>query len=106
MFADVAEVTIAKNGQEVLDFLALDSSYVMILMDLQMPVLDGIAATKAIRANPAWDHIFIVGFTASTFSDELQAGISAGMFELLSKQTPRARLLKVLDDCIARSEHP
>jgi CheY-like chemotaxis protein len=100
MFEDLADVTIAQNGQEVLDILESDANYVMILMDLQMPVLDGIAATKKIRENVVWDHIPVIGFTASSFSDEIAKCLAAGMSTLLTKPLPKATLNQVVDECI------
>ena len=100
MFEDLADVTIAQNGQEVLDILEADDDYGMILMDLQMPVLDGIAATKKIRENVHWDHIPIIGFTASSFSDEIAKCLAAGMSTLLTKPLPKATLNQFVDECI------
>lgn len=62
-------VLCAGNGQEALDLLAQDS-FDLVLMDVKMPVIDGIEATKRIRANPAIAHLPIVFITAMAFPQQ------------------------------------
>ena len=83
------EITIAKNGLEGLDKFkaAPPGTYTLILMDIQMPVMNGLEAAKAIRALPVKDAqtIPIVAMTANAFPEDIAATLQAGMNEHLSK---------------------
>ena len=92
MLSPVADCVIVPDGEDVLEKLGESTAYALILMDLQMPRLDGVETTKAVRAIPQCDHIPIVGFTASSIQSELDACKAAGMIEVLSKNLPRAQL--------------
>jgi len=59
--------------------------YALILMDLQMPVLDGYDATRAIRANPKRAGIPILALTANGLESDRRAAIAAGMNDFISK---------------------
>ncbi|MFC5500323.1 response regulator [Caenimonas terrae] len=77
-------VEVADNGQVALDRLAEDS-YDLVLMDLQMPVMDGLATTAAIRANPAHRLLPIVALTANATPQDRQRCLDAGMNDFISK---------------------
>lgn len=83
------EITIAKNGLEGLDKFkaAPPGTYTLILMDIQMPVMNGLEAAKAIRALPVKDAqtVPIVAMTANAFPEDIAATLQAGMNEHLSK---------------------
>lgn len=83
------EITIAKNGLEGLDKfkVAPPGTYTLILMDIQMPVMNGLEAAKAIRALPVKDAqtVPIVAMTANAFPEDIAATLQAGMNEHLSK---------------------
>lgn len=82
-------ITTAKNGLEGLDKFkaAPPGTYVLILMDIQMPVMNGLEAAKAIRALPVKDAqtVPIVAMTANAFPEDIAATLQAGMNEHLSK---------------------
>jgi len=59
-------IKIANDGQECLDILAEDPNYPIILMDAHMPRIDGLEATRQIRANPAYDHITVMALSGDT----------------------------------------
>lgn len=85
-----AQCTIAQNGQEVLDKFeaAAPQEYDFILMDVQMPVMNGYDATRAIRAsakNPEGAVIPIFAMTANAFSEDVQEALGAGMNAHLAK---------------------
>ena len=84
-----ARCTICSNGQEIVDTFASvkPGEYDMILMDVQMPVMDGLEATQRIRSgeNPLGRTIPILAMTANAFLEDMQKSRDAGMDEHLSK---------------------
>ena len=84
-----ASCTICSNGQEIVDAFASvkPGEYDMILMDVQMPVMDGLEATRRIRSgeNPLGRIIPILAMTANAFLEDMQKSREAGMDEHLSK---------------------
>ncbi len=84
-----ARCTICSNGQEIVDTFASvkPGEYDMILMDVQMPVMDGLEATRRIRSgeNPLGRTIPILAMTANAFLEDMQKSRDAGMDEHLSK---------------------
>jgi CheY-like chemotaxis protein len=79
------ELTIANDGQEALDILEKNSDFHMVLMDAHMPNVDGFEATKAIRANPKYEHIVVVALSGDTAADDIRKMKEAGMEEQLEK---------------------
>ena len=90
------EVTIADDGQITLDILAKDSDYNFILMDAHMPRVDGFQATRAIRENPAYDHIVVVALSGDTAADDIKKMREAGMEEQLEKPLRMEALYNIL----------
>ena len=84
-----AHCKICPNGQEIVDAFASvkPGEYDMILMDVQMPVMDGLEATRRIRSseNPLGRVIPILAMTANAFLEDMQKSKEAGMDEHLSK---------------------
>lgn len=80
-------VTGANNGQQLIDKLLAkpNDTYHLILMDLEMPVLDGHQATIVIRKNPNYEHIPIIALTASTSESTRGQCAQEGMQDFLSK---------------------
>ena len=91
-----ASCTICSNGQEIVDAFASVKSgeYDMILMDVQMPVMDVLEATRRIRngENPLGRIIPILAMTANAFLEDMQKSKEAGMDEHLSKPVDIAAL--------------
>ncbi len=79
------EMVIVDDGQEVLDFLAKDSNFCIILMDAHMPNMDGYEATQIIRANPKYDHITVIALSGDTALDDIKNMKKVGMQEHLEK---------------------
>ncbi|MBL8490320.1 MAG: PAS domain S-box protein [Rhodocyclaceae bacterium] len=77
-------VDVAENGAEALD-LARRNEYSIILMDLQMPIMNGLEATRAIRALEGRRTIPILALTANAFDEDRQASRAAGMDDHVSK---------------------
>ena len=74
---------IAENGQEAIDVMSQNPAIDLILMDVQMPVMDGYTATRKIREMNA--DIPIIGMTANAMDDDKQACLSAGMNDHIAK---------------------
>ena len=87
--ANGASCTICSNGQEIVDAFASvkPGEYDMILMDVQMPVMDGYTATRQIRAlgDPALAKIPILAMTANAFDEDRRNALESGMTGFLSK---------------------
>ncbi|PLS79714.1 MAG: histidine kinase, partial [Chloroflexi bacterium] len=88
------------NGRKAVDAVVHDAnSYALILMDVQMPELDGLAATRAIRKAELTTgrHIPIIAMTANAMQGDREACIAAGMDDYISKPVNRDKLLQVLE---------
>lgn len=91
-------VTVAANGREALDTLGTCSGdgFSAILMDLQMPEMDGITAARIIRDNPAYRDIPIIAMTANAFGEDRRQSHEAGMVDHIAKPVDPARLYDAL----------
>jgi PAS domain S-box-containing protein len=91
-------VTIAQNGQEVLD-LVRKEDFDCVLMDVQMPVMSGVEATRLIRSSPdlaVIKDIPIIALTAHAMSGDRESFLQAGMDDYLSKPVSLDDLVKAL----------
>ena len=88
-------VDIADNGQVALDTLA-NSSFDIVLMDMQMPVMDGLEATRAIRAQPRFEKLPVVAMTANAMEDDRRRCLEAGMNDHLGKPIEPTELWAML----------
>jgi CheY-like chemotaxis protein/HPt (histidine-containing phosphotransfer) domain-containing protein len=88
----IAEVV--NNGSEAVEAIQL-KSYDVVFMDMQMPVMDGLSATKNIRKLPVHQP-WIIGLSADTFTESHNAALSAGMNEYLAKPFLLEDLLEAL----------
>ena len=92
------EVGVAENGQQAIDALASDR-FDLVLMDCQMPVMDGYEATRAIRANEQAGNLPrlpIIALTAHAMRGDRKVCIDAGMDDYLSKPFVITELQKIL----------
>ncbi|MBK6850202.1 MAG: PAS domain S-box protein [Burkholderiales bacterium] len=81
-----AQVGLASNGQEALERLQADpTAFDLVLMDVQMPVLDGHDATRLIRLEPPLLRLPIIALTAGGLSSERQRAVDAGMDDFIVK---------------------
>ena len=96
-----ALIQIARNGQEALDALekssADDVSKIdLVLMDVMMPVMDGLTATRAIRKNADWKKLPIITLTAKAMPDDQQRCIDAGANDYMAKPLDVEKLLSLV----------
>ena len=95
-----AECTICENGEEILKAFeqSAPGDYDMILMDVQMPVMNGYEATKAIRrsSHELAKKIPIIAMTANAFSEDIQHSLAAGMNAHVSKPVEMTVLEKTI----------
>jgi two-component system sensor histidine kinase/response regulator len=77
-------VDVADNGQIALDMLGR-SRYDIVLMDVQMPVMDGLTATRHIRAQPQWRQLPVIAMTANAMVSDRAESLASGMNGHLSK---------------------
>ncbi|RHV91677.1 ATP-binding protein [Blautia sp. OF09-25XD] len=105
-----AECTICENGEEVLKAFeqSAPGDYDMILMDVQMPVMNGYEATKAIRrsSHELAKKIPIIAMTANAFSEDIQHSLAAGMNAHVSKPVEMKVLEKTIRSIKSGGEAP
>lgn len=89
------QVIAVPNGQECLRVLE-ERSPDIILMDMQMPVLDGYAATAIIRKNPFWKNIPVIALTAYSLSSDIEKCLEAGCNHYLSKPFSKDELYNTI----------
>jgi len=96
-----AEVIIARNGQEAIEALnrsleKTETHIDLVLMDVMMPVMDGLTATREIRRNPAWKKLPIVTLTAKAMPDDQQRCTEAGANDYMAKPLDVDKLLSLV----------
>lgn len=95
------EVDVASDGAEAIRMVE-ERSYALVLMDLHMPDVDGIEATRAIRAEPRNAGLAIVALTAAAMAEDRQRCIDAGMDDFLAKPFEVPELRRVIDTWCAK----
>ena len=91
------ELDVANNGREAVEMArANPQAYVCVLMDIQMPDMDGLSATRALRADPAFRDLPIIAMTANAMKADLDACLAAGMNDCVTKPIDRAALAATL----------
>jgi PAS domain S-box-containing protein len=96
-------VVVADNGKEALEILEF-STFDVILMDIQMPIMDGFEATKIIRDNPQWATIPIIAVSAGVTLNEQEKYQRAGMNDFLPKPiNPLQMLEKIKQNLVLSS---
>ena len=89
------ELLTAENGKDAVE-IAKREKPDLILMDMQMPVMDGFQATQAIKADPSIQHIPVIAFTAQTKPEDKKRTLTAGCVEHCSKPIDPEELLNVV----------
>jgi CheY-like chemotaxis protein len=98
-----AEISFASNGKEAVELFAMfPDKYDAILMDVQMPVMDGLTATRTIRAieTPRAATIPIIAMTANIFDLDKKSCFDAGMSRYISKPISVRELYRVLEEVL------
>lgn len=95
-------VELAENGKEAVDLLRErgEEYFATVLMDIQMPVMDGLTATKVIREDLGFSRIPILAMTAQALSEERDRCIEAGMNDHITKPIDARELIAKLDNWI------
>lgn len=101
------EVVIVGNGREAVETME-QANFDCILMDVQMPEMDGIEATQRIRqlADPVKANIPIIALTANALKGDSEKYLAAGMTDYLAKPFDEARLFRVISRNLPRLEEP
>ena len=92
------EVTVAADGAQAVAAMqqAAAGHFAVVLMDLHMPVMDGLEATRRIRALPSGAGVPVIGMTAAAMADDRARCFAAGMVDHLAKPVMPEQLLEVL----------
>src|SRR4029078_8175517 len=81
-----AQVEVARNGVEALRKLEEDPDGIdLVLMDIMMPEMDGLTATREIRKNPRWQKLPIIAVTAKAMKEDQERSLAAGANDYLAK---------------------
>lgn len=96
-------VSVANNGEEALEAVQ-HNSFGLVLMDIQMPVMDGYSAAQAIRALYAYEQLPIVAMTANSSSEDIERSLASGMQDHLSKPIDEAHLVAAIEKWCCRDQ--
>ena len=89
-------VVIARNGKEALTAVERESSIDLVLMDLMMPEMDGLEATRELRKDPRWSKLPIIALTAKAMRDDQEQCLAAGANDYVAKPFDVEMLLSLL----------
>lgn len=104
--AEGAEVQLAEHGQHALDVLHGGQRFDAVLMDLQMPVMDGLTAARELRKTWAADTLPVIAMTANASSSDRQNCLAAGMNDHVGKPFELDALVAALLRCCGREPTP
>jgi len=103
--ADVT-VSIANNGQEALEMLS-SSTYDAVLMDIQMPVMDGFQTVRSIRSNPRFMNLPVIAMTAHALVGDKEKSLLSGMNDHITKPIEPDQLMEALSNWLPdRNDQP
>ncbi|MES2088414.1 MAG: response regulator, partial [Pseudomonadota bacterium] len=90
------EVVTALNGRQALEQLEQNGPFDGVLMDCQMPVMDGYTATAHLRANPDWQHLPVIAMTASAMASDRERVLSSGMNDHITKPLDLPQMFAIM----------
>jgi two-component system cell cycle response regulator DivK len=96
LLEDDYTIVSALDGQQGVD-LAVSAHPNLILMDMSLPVMDGWAATREIKSNPALSHIPVIGLSAHAMNGDRQKALEAGCDEYLTKPVDEVLLFDTIE---------
>ena len=91
-----AIIEVARNGREAIVHLEQKPGVDLVLMDLMMPEMDGLAATREIRKRPSFARLPIIALTAKAMADDREAALTAGANDYIAKPLDVDRLLSLV----------
>lgn len=104
------QLEVATNGREALAKLEAGArggqEYDLVLMDVQMPVLDGLETTRVIRRNPHWSSLPIIAMTAHAMNGDRERCLQAGMDSYISKPVQATHLVATIEEFLAGRAQP
>jgi CheY-like chemotaxis protein len=99
-----ARVLLAKNGRDALDKMDREERIDLVLMDVMMPVMDGLTAIREIRLRPGHGNLPIIALTAKATKDDRAECLEAGANDYLSKPVDVEKLLSLIRVWLSHSE--
>ena len=106
LFENNYNILEAENGEQALQLYraSAENDYAAVLMDIRMPVMDGLTAAAQIRQSPRFDaaEIPIIAMTANAFDDDIAKSLAAGMNAHLAKPIDPDLLMRTLDALIRK----
>lgn len=98
------QVDIARHGEEALNMVR-SKPYALVLMDIQMPVMDGLTAAEKIRGFYSYQQLPIIAMTANSSSDDIERSLAAGMQDHISKPIDEKVLHQALEKWCLRGDY-
>ncbi|WP_238457689.1 response regulator [Desulforamulus ferrireducens] len=102
LLSDDYNVTVAENGQQALERL-VEGKFDLVLMDMQMPIMDGYEATRRIRQEEKYRDLPIIALTAHAMKGDYEKCINAGCNDYLAKPVKRDTILKKIKQYLKES---
>ncbi len=100
-----AQITLAHDGKQALERIG-EAAFDVVLMDVHMPVMDGVAATRALRRDPRYKDIPIIAMTANVMAGDRQRFLEAGMNDHIGKPIDIANFYAMLAKLAGRELSP
>ena len=103
---DGHSTALAVNGQKALDLLLDGQAFDLVLLDVQMPVMNGVTFARALRADPRFDGLPILGVTGQALAIDRAAMMAAGFNDVLTKPFRRKQLIDAMAPLLSASLLP